>query len=63
MGQKSSKVHITKTDRAILEVKRSKDEIHKFTRRTDNLILVEKSQLKDLIRKNPENYKSNMKVR
>ncbi|CAI4035554.1 hypothetical protein SMKI_13G2040 [Saccharomyces mikatae IFO 1815] len=63
MGQKGSKVHITKTDRAILEVKRSKDEIHKFTRRTDSLILVEKGQLRDLIRKNPKSYKSNMRVR
>ncbi|CAI1634375.1 hypothetical protein SEUBUCD646_0M02160 [Saccharomyces eubayanus] len=63
MGQKSSKVQITKTDRAILEVKRSKDEIHKFTRRTDSLIQVEKYQLKELIRAHPKNYKSNIKVR
>lgn len=63
MGQKSSKVQITKTDRAILEVKRSKDEIHKFTRRTDSLIQAERYQLKELIRNNPDNYKSNIKVR
>uniref|UniRef100_H0GZ59 Vps20p n=1 Tax=Saccharomyces cerevisiae x Saccharomyces kudriavzevii (strain VIN7) TaxID=1095631 RepID=H0GZ59_SACCK len=63
MGQKSSRVQITKTDRAILEVKRSKDEIHKFTRRTDGLILAERNQLKDLIRKHSDDYKCDTKVR
>ncbi|EJS42374.1 vps20p [Saccharomyces arboricola H-6] len=63
MGQKGSKVQITKTDRAILDVKRSKDEIHRFTRKTDSLISAEKGQLKELIRKHPNDYKSNIKVR
>lgn len=63
MGQKGSKIQITETDKAILQIKRSKDELHKFTRRTDDLILDEKLQLKQLIKNNPKNYKQNVKVR
>ncbi|CCF57977.1 hypothetical protein KAFR_0D03290 [Kazachstania africana CBS 2517] len=63
MGQKGSKIKITETDRAVLELKRSKDEIHKFTKRTDQLISSERSELKNLMKENPRNYKENTKVR
>lgn len=63
MGQKGSKVQITGTDRAVLQLKRSKDEIHKFTRRTDQLIKDERERLKQMIRDDPKNYKKDVRVR
>ncbi|CCK68324.1 ESCRT-III subunit protein VPS20 KNAG_0A06680 [Huiozyma naganishii CBS 8797] len=63
MGQKGSKIEITETDRAVLQLKRSKDDIHRFSRRTDELISTEKLQLKKLIKENPKDYKSNLRVR
>ncbi|KAL3229215.1 Vacuolar protein sorting-associated protein 20 [Nakaseomyces bracarensis] len=63
MGQKASKVHITETDRAILQIKRSKDEIHRYTKRTNNLIDTERSRLKLLIKENPKTYKKDVRVR
>lgn len=63
MGQKGSKVQITENDRAILQLKRSKDEIHKFTRKTDQLIQSEKLKLKQMIKENPTKYKQDTKVR
>lgn len=63
MGQRSSKVQITDNDRAILQLKRSKDEIHKFTRKTDQLITAERAKLKQMIKENPEKYKKDVKVR
>lgn len=63
MGQKNSKLRVTETDRAVLQLKRSKDEIHKFTRRTDSLISQERGTLKQLIRENPSAYKKDVKVR
>lgn len=63
MGQKGSKVLITGTDRAVLQLKRSKDEIHKFTRRTDQLIKDERECLKQMIRDDPKNYKKDVRVR
>lgn len=63
MGQKGSKIRITEQDRAVLQLKQSKDAIHKYTRRTDELIGSEKNELKLLIRNNPHNYKQNKKVR
>lgn len=63
MGQRTSKVQITDNDRAILQLKRSKDEIHKFTRRTDQLIVVERAKLKQMIKENPDKYKKDAKVR
>ncbi|OXB44710.1 hypothetical protein B1J92_D04246g [Nakaseomyces glabratus] len=63
MGQKPSKVHITETDKAILQLKRSKDEIHKYTKKSDRLIAIEKDRLKQLIHDNPKTYKKDTKVR
>lgn len=63
MGQKGSKVQITKNDLAILQLKRSKDEIHKFAKRTDQLIISERAKLKQMIKDNPKDYKNNVKVR
>lgn len=63
MGQKPSRVKITENDRAILQLKRSKDEIHKFAKRTDRLIASEKSRLKIMIQENPEHYKDDPKTR
>lgn len=63
MGQKGSKVQITENDRAILQLKRSKDEIHKFTRKTDQLIGTERERLKHMIKDNPKGYKNDRKVR
>lgn len=63
MGQSSSKVQITDNDRAILQLKRSKDEIHKFTKKTDQLIVSERARLKQMIKDNPQNYKNDVKVR
>lgn len=63
MGQKGSKVQITENDRAILQLKRSKDEIHRFTRKTDQLINAERERLREMIKNNPENYKKDRNVR
>lgn len=63
MGQKSSKIKITETDKAVLQLKRSKDEIHKFTKRTDILITSEKNQIKQLIKEHPHDYKKNNRIR
>lgn len=63
MGQKNSKIQITETDKAVLQLKRSKDEIHRFTKRTDILIGSEKEQIKQLIKNNPTTYKNNTKIR
>ncbi|AQZ10978.1 VPS20 (YMR077C) [Zygosaccharomyces parabailii] len=63
MGQKPSKVKITENDRAILQLKRSKDEIHKFAKRTDKLIASENARLKSMIQEDPQNYKNNPKIR
>ena len=63
MGQKNSKIRITETDKAVLQLKRSKDEIHKFTKRTDKLIEKEKIRIKQMIKDNPDNYKQNKKIR
>ncbi|QLL30598.1 hypothetical protein HG536_0A04160 [Torulaspora globosa] len=63
MGQKGSKVQITENDRAILQLKRSRDEIHKFTRRTDLLISSERLKLKEMIKENPTKCKSDPRVR
>lgn len=63
MGQKASKVHITETDKAILQIKRSKDEIHRYTKRTNTLIETERTRLKLLIKENPKTYKKDVRVR
>lgn len=63
MGQRNSKIRITETDKAVLQLKRSKDEIHKFTRRTDRLIEQEKIRIKQMIKDNPDNYKQNKRIR
>ncbi|CAR29233.1 ZYRO0G03828p [Zygosaccharomyces rouxii] len=63
MGQRPSRVKITKNDRAILQLKRSKDEIHKFAKRTDNLIASERVRLKTMIQEDPKHYKENPKIR
>lgn len=63
MGQKNSKLAITETDKAVLQLKRSKDDIHKFTKRTNLLINNEKDQLKQLIKEHPQDYKKNHEIR
>lgn len=63
MGQKGSKIKITEQDKAVLQLKQSKDSIHKYTRRTSSLIDEERQQLKSLIKENPKTYKQNTKVR
>ena len=63
MGQKGSKIKITEQDKAVLQLKRSKDSIHRYTRRTNDLIASEQQELKAMIRANPQTYKSNNKVR
>lgn len=50
MGQKSSKIEITKTDKAILQLKISKDELHRYTRRTERLLSTERLQLKQILK-------------
>ncbi|SMN18878.1 similar to Saccharomyces cerevisiae YMR077C VPS20 Myristoylated subunit of ESCRTIII [Maudiozyma saulgeensis] len=63
MGQKGSKIKITEQDRAVLQLKQSKDSIHKYTKRTSDLISHEKQELKILIQNNPQKYKENKKTR
>ncbi|EDO15076.1 hypothetical protein Kpol_431p3 [Vanderwaltozyma polyspora DSM 70294] len=63
MGQRGSKVQVTGTDRAILQLKVSKDEIHKYTKKTELLINNERSRLKEMIKNNPKTYKNNASVR
>lgn len=63
MGQKGSKIKITEQDKAVLQLKQSKDSIHKYTRRTSDLINEERQQLKLIINENPKTYKKNSKVR
>lgn len=63
MGQKGSKIKITEQDKAVLQLKQSKDSIHKYTRRTSSLIDEERQQLKLIIKENPKTYKQNTKVR
>lgn len=63
MGQKGSKIKITETDKAILEIKTSKDQIHRYSKKTNQYIEIEKNELKRLIKENPKNYKKNVKIR
>lgn len=63
MGQKNSKLTITETDRAVLQLKRAKDDIHKFTKRTNLLINNEKIHLKQLIKEHPKDFKQNNEIR
>ena len=63
MGQKGSKIKITEQDKAVLQLKRSKDSIHRYSRRTNDLIAAEQLELKTMIRENPKTYKNNSKVR
>lgn len=63
MGQGNSKLRITESDRAILKLKKSKDEIHRYTRRTDQLLSEERERLKQLIRENPSTYREDRKIR
>ncbi|CCH62769.1 hypothetical protein TBLA_0I01100 [Henningerozyma blattae CBS 6284] len=63
MGQKNSRIKITETDKAILQLKTSKDQIHRYTKKTNQYIQLEKSQLKQLIQNDPQNYKKNLKIR
>ncbi|CUS20704.1 LAQU0S01e12728g1_1 [Lachancea quebecensis] len=63
MGQKGSKIEVTKTDKAILQIKLSKDELHRYTRRTEILIRRERESLKALLREDPKNGKKNPRAR
>ncbi|KAM3163393.1 VPS20-like protein [Lachancea thermotolerans] len=63
MGQKGSKIEVTKTDKAILQIKLSKDELHRYTRRTEILIGREREKLKALLREDPKNGKKNPRAR
>ncbi|CEP63598.1 ESCRT-III subunit protein VPS20 LALA0_S08e06260g [Lachancea lanzarotensis] len=54
MGQSSSKIEVTKADRAILQLKLSKDELHRYTKRTEALVFNERERLKLLLRQNPK---------
>lgn len=63
MGQKSSKIEVTKTDKAILQLKLSKDELHRYSRRTEGLIRTEREGLKRLLREDPINGKKNPRAR
>lgn len=63
MGQGNSKLRITESDKAVLKLKKSKDEIHKYTRRTDQLLSEEKKRLKQLIKENPSTYREDRKIR
>lgn len=63
MGSHGSKIKVTETDKAMLAVKKSRDELHKFSKRTDIFILQEKTRLKELIHAKPTSYKSDPQVR
>ncbi|SCU83027.1 LADA_0C09274g1_1 [Lachancea dasiensis] len=55
MGQGSSKIEVTKADKAILQLKISKDELHRYTKRTETLIFNEREKLKRMLREDTKN--------
>ncbi|KAH3901677.1 related to Vacuolar protein sorting-associated protein 20 [Saccharomycodes ludwigii] len=64
MGQKQSK--LTNQDKAIFQLKLSRDNLNKFTRNTNNLIENERANLKSAIRQdisNGKDYKANVNIR
>ncbi|SCW00958.1 LAFE_0D01904g1_1 [Lachancea fermentati] len=63
MGQKGSKIEVTKADKAVLQLKISKDDLHRYTRRTELLINNERQQLRHLLKEDPKNGKKNPRVR
>ncbi|SCV00537.1 LAMI_0G05710g1_1 [Lachancea mirantina] len=63
MGQRGSKIEVTKADRAILQLKISKDEIHKYARRTESLIASEDLQLRNIIKADPKASNKNPRAR
>lgn len=50
MGQQGSRIKVTETDKAMLQLKMAKDELHKYSRRTETLIKREQGELKTLCR-------------
>ncbi|CDO95753.1 unnamed protein product [Kluyveromyces dobzhanskii CBS 2104] len=48
MGQQGSRIKVTEADKAMLQLKMTKDELHRYSRRTENLIGTERAQLKTL---------------
>ncbi|SCU78591.1 LAME_0A05006g1_1 [Lachancea meyersii CBS 8951] len=63
MGQGSSKIEVTKADRAILQLKLSKDELHRYTKRTEALVFNERERLKLLLRQDPKSGTKNPRAR
>lgn len=51
MGQSGSRIKVTETDRAMLQLKMAKDELHRYSRRTELLIRREREELKELCAK------------
>ncbi|CAG98211.1 ESCRT-III subunit protein VPS20 [Kluyveromyces lactis] len=48
MGQQGSRIKVTESDKAMLQLKMAKDELHRYSRRTENLIGVERAELRTL---------------
>ncbi|SCU77792.1 LAFA_0A03400g1_1 [Lachancea sp. 'fantastica'] len=63
MGQGSSKIEVTKADKAILQLKLSKDELHRYTKRTEALVFNERERLKLLLRQSPKTGTKDPKAR
>ncbi|AGO13880.1 AaceriAGR014Wp [[Ashbya] aceris (nom. inval.)] len=63
MGQGGSKIKVTATDKAILQLKLAKDNLHRHAKRTDSLIESERSELRDLARSLKGGIKQNRRAR
>ncbi|SCU90194.1 LANO_0D07910g1_1 [Lachancea nothofagi CBS 11611] len=63
MGQGNSKIEVTKADKAILQLKISKDELHRYTKHTETLVFNERKRLKSLLREDPKGGTKNPRAR
>ncbi|AMD22353.1 HGR014Wp [Eremothecium sinecaudum] len=63
MGQSSSKIRVTPTDKAILQLKLAKDNLHRYTKRTYTLITDEREELKKMIKEDNQDVKKNPRAR
>ncbi|AET41170.1 ESCRT-III subunit protein VPS20 Ecym_7340 [Eremothecium cymbalariae DBVPG len=63
MGQKGSKIQVTATDKAILQLKLAKDNLHRYSKRTDTLIEQERKELRNIAIAEKEKFKKNARAR
>lgn len=63
MGQSNSKICITDADRAILQLKLAKDNLHRYSRRTDSLISNERLELNEIAKAEKHKIKNNSRAR